>query len=158
MTPALHMTRAQERRFYRDAVRASLETFYGKSKSEAAKLVRDWWARLIATKAFESGIFLHAEPVNTAANIAGARVIAITGENRTQYHRILDESRDLVLPKTMPLPSPARLKKLEAARNKQLLHFASSDASGSMRRTAVQNVAQGAEEKKSGRKYQSAYV
>lgn len=156
MTAALKMTRAQEKRFYRDAVQASLETFYGKSKPEAMKLVRDWWTRLLVTKAFESGIFLHSEPINTAANIAGVRVIAITGQNRLRYHRLLDESRDLVLPKTMPLPSPAQLKRFEAEKNKQLLHFASSNTPA-LPRTALQVVAKKAREKKAAHKQQVVY-
>lgn len=124
MIPALHMTRTQERRFYRNAVQASLETFYGKSRPEANKLVRDWWSRLRSTKAFESGIFLHAEPMNTAANIADVSVIAITDDNRAVYHRLLDESRDLVLSKTAS--SAAQLRKTQTDSRKRLIHVASN--------------------------------
>jgi hypothetical protein len=104
MTPARHMTRTQEKRIYRSSVQASLETFYAKSKQDATKLVRDWWNRLSLTQAFDSGIFLHAGPMNTAAGIAGVRAIAITGDNRALYHRILDESCDLVLSKSYSVP------------------------------------------------------
>jgi hypothetical protein len=155
MTPALHMTRTQEKRFYRDAVQASLETFYGKSKPEAAKLVREWWTRLSATKAFESGIFLHSEPLNTAANIAGVPIIPISGQNRAKYHRILDKSQDLVLSKTMPLPSTAQRKKLEGDRHKQLFHLASPVAS--TRVTALQTLAKETKHKTPAGKHQVAY-
>ncbi len=149
------MTRTQEKRFYRDAVQASLETFYGKSKPEAAKLVRDWWTRLSATKAFESGIFLHSEPLNTAANIAGVPIIPISGQNRAKYHRVLDKSQDLVLSKTMPLPSQTHQRKLESDRHKQLFHLASPSAS--TRGTASQALVKKTKDKTSARKHQVAY-
>jgi hypothetical protein len=91
------MTNAQERKFYREAVQASLQEFYGKSEAESKRLVRDWWKRLSATRAFESGLFMHSEPINTAARIANVRVVPITSKNREFYHRILEHSRDLVL-------------------------------------------------------------
>ena len=125
MTPVLHMTKTQEKRSYRIAVQASLETFYGRSKPEAMRLVREWWTRLKGTRAFESGIFLHAEPVVTAASIAGVGAIAITGQNRAVYHRILDESRDLALSKSAPLLSAAQRKRVETEKQKKLLHVAS---------------------------------
>ncbi len=91
------ITSAQERRIYREAVQGSLETFYGKSETEARKLVRNWWGRLKATGAFRSGLFLHAEPINTAAGIADAEAVSLTAKNRSAYHQILGKSRALVL-------------------------------------------------------------
>jgi hypothetical protein len=157
MTPALTMTKTQERRIYRDAVLACLEAFYGKSKPEATRLVRAWWTRLSETKAFESGMFLHAEPLHTAANIAGVRAVAITGQNRAGYHSILDRSRDLVLSKITSLPSPAQLRRWETEKRKQLLHFASPEASESLRITALQTVPKKVREKKSTQEQQIAY-
>jgi nucleoid DNA-binding protein len=97
VTPTTQMTKSQELRFYRNAVRVSLEQFYGKSRPEASRLVRDWWRRLSQSGAFHSELFLHAEPINTAAGIAEVRAIPITAKNRDAYHLILNQSRDLVL-------------------------------------------------------------
>ncbi len=110
MTLATQLTRTQEREFYRNAVLASLEQFYGKSKPEASKLVRDWWKRLAHSGAFASGLYLHSEPMNTAAGIAQAKVVPVTSKNRGAYHRILDESRDLALAHPRP---KATVKELE---------------------------------------------
>jgi hypothetical protein len=97
MTPAIQITRAQELRFYRAAVQASLEQFYEKTRPEASRLVRAWWKRLSESGTLKSDLFLHAEPMNTAAGIADVRVIPVTSKNREAYHRILDQSRDLAL-------------------------------------------------------------
>jgi hypothetical protein len=97
MTFPNRLTDAQERKFYREAVRASLVAFYGKSELDSKRLVRDWWKRLSATSGFRTGLFLHSEPMNTAAGIARVGVVPITSKNRDSYHRILDESRELVL-------------------------------------------------------------
>jgi hypothetical protein len=110
MILANHMTIAQERRFYREAVQASLQEFYGKSESESRKLVRNWWKRLSTTRAFISGIFMHSEPINTAAGIADVQVIALTSKNRQTYHRILDRSRDTVLFQAKTSPAYKDLK------------------------------------------------
>ncbi len=154
MTSALHMTRTQEKRFYRNAVQASLETFYGKSRPEATKLVSDWWSRLRSTRAFESGIFLHAEPMNTAANIADVSVIAITEDNRAVYHRLLDESRDLVLSKTAS--SAAQIRKMQTDSRKRLIHVA-SNGTAPVRGARVPVLAKKTIEKKPAHKQQVAY-
>lgn len=154
MMPALHMTRTQEKRFYRNAVQASLETFYGKSRPEATKLVSDWWSRLRSTKAFESGIFLHSEPLNTAANIADASVIAITEDNRAVYHRLLDESRDLVLSKTPS--SAAQIRKMQTNSRKRLIYVASS-CPDAVRGAKAPVLAKKTIEKKPAHKRQVAY-
>lgn len=96
MTSKRHITKAEERNFYREAVRASLQEFYGKSDAESRKLVSNWWKRLSTTKAFESGLFMHSEPINTAAGIAGVEVVPITSKNRENYHRILGKSWNLL--------------------------------------------------------------
>lgn len=77
---------------YRAAVQACLQSFYGKTAAQAESLARDWWERLSRTSAFESGIFLHAEPINTAGRIAGKEIVEITGENEAAYDRLLKES------------------------------------------------------------------
>jgi hypothetical protein len=126
MTPAIQITRAQELRFYRTAVQASLEQFYEKTRPEAARLVRAWWKRLSESGTLKSDLFLHDEPMNTAAGIADVRVIAITSKNREAYHRILNQSRDLVLTHAKPKAKPKQLepKTTTSEPQKQLVHVA----------------------------------
>jgi hypothetical protein len=149
------MTRTQEKRAYRVAVQASLETFYGKSKPEATKLVRAWWSRLGLTRAFKSGVFLCTEAMNTAGHIAQVDVIAITAKNRDEYHRLLDESRDLVLAKTTY--SAAQVQKLQTDEGRPFLHLSSSSGSSSARGTALRVLAKQTKEKKTAQKQQVAY-
>jgi hypothetical protein len=131
MTPTIRMTRTQERRAYRNAVQASLEHFYGKSRSEASRLVRDWWSRLSRSGSLDSGLFLHPEAINTAAGIAEVRAIPITSKNREAYHRILDQSCDLVLAQSKSKAAvELEPKRKDAERQKQLIHFAASSTSG----------------------------
>jgi hypothetical protein len=96
------MTIAQERKFYREAVRACLQEFYGIPENRSKTLTGSWWKRLSATQAFASGIFMHSEPMNTAAGIAGLQVIPLTSNNRQKYHRLLDRSRAAVLSPAKP--------------------------------------------------------
>jgi hypothetical protein len=152
MTPELHMTRTQEKRFYRNAVQACIEAFYGRSRPEAKQLVRDWWTRLSSTQSFETGMFLHSEPMNTAANIAGVPVLAITGKNRTAYHRILEESLDLVRSGTAP--SPAQVVKVRVAQQKQLLRIASSS---STRGAALRNLSKREKKHEAAQQQQVVY-
>jgi hypothetical protein len=157
MTPRAQMTNAQERRFYREVVQASLEKFYGKSQLEAKKLVRDWWRRLSESGVSDSGLFLHAEPINTAAGIAEARVVQITEDNRAAYHRILNHSRDLVL-----VTSSAKGKTrsfhvaLEKMPEERLVHLATSGASSLVRSVASKALARKATNKKAAAKQQVA--
>lgn len=119
MTP----TRAQERRFYRYAVQACLEQFYEKSKPEATRLVRAWWKRLSEYGVLNSDLFLHAEAMNSAGEIAEMSVIPITSRNREAYHRLLEESRDRVLAQAKPQAAHKvrEPKKQDAERQKQLV-------------------------------------
>jgi len=69
-----------------------LEAFYAKSPTQAESLVDDGWARLSATSAFQSGIFLHSEPINTAGRIAGKEIIEINANNEDAYEQLLKAS------------------------------------------------------------------
>lgn len=122
MTPTTQTTKSQERTIYRKAVQASLETFYGKSKPEAKRLVKGWWNRLSESDAFDSELFLHSEPINTAAGIADVRAVPITSANRQTYHRILNRSRDKVL-----APQP-ETKRTNAEPEKRLVYVAARKA------------------------------
>ena len=135
MTPITQMTRAQEQRFYRHAVQASLEQFYRIAKPEASRLVRNWWKRLSESGALNSELFLHSEPINTAAGIAEMSVIPITSRNRETYHRILDQSRDLVLAQAKPKPTHQEHEpqKRAAQQLEPLVHFATSSTSNVVR-------------------------
>jgi hypothetical protein len=124
MTPAIQITRAQELRFYRAAVQASLEQFYEKTRPEANRLVRAWWKRLSESGTLKSDLFLHDEPMNTAAGIADVRVIPITSKNRETYHRILDQSRDLALAQARAKRKEREPQTKSPEGQKQLVHVA----------------------------------
>jgi cytochrome P450 len=64
----------QERLVYKRAVRMTLETFFEKSKEESSQLVDSWWKRLGTGELFLSGLFMHDEPLNVAADLAGVKV------------------------------------------------------------------------------------
>ena len=137
MTPTVQMTIAQERKFYREAVQASLQSFYGKSPIDAKRLVRDWWKRLVESGVSDSGLFLHSEPINMAAGIAEAQVMQITKSNRETYHRLLNRSRDLVLATSS---AKGRTRKLQGSVDKvpkeRLVHFAAASTSSIVRNVA----------------------
>ena len=154
MNPATQMTKAQEHRFYRHAVQASLEHFYGKSELEARQLVKGWWGRLSEGGSLDSGLFLHAEPINTAAGVAEARAIPITAEIREAYHRILDQSRERAIAqaKTKTMTRGRQPKKDDSAFGSQLVHISSSGKSGAARRVALNALAKKAKDEKAARK------
>jgi hypothetical protein len=109
------MTKPQKRRAYREAVQASLIEFYQTPETESKRLVTAWWKRLSDTSGFKSGLFMHAEPINAAADLIDVEVIPITSEIRERYRRILRDSRSRVLrgrpghetAKTVDLQRPA---------------------------------------------------
>lgn len=97
MALTVRMTKPQKRRAYREAVQASLIEFYQTPETESKRLVSTWWKRLSDTSAFKSGLFMHSEPINTAADLIDAEVIPITSEIRERYRRILSDSLNRVL-------------------------------------------------------------
>jgi hypothetical protein len=92
MNRHIRTSESREKTAYKAAVRACLEAFYAKSPTQAESLVDDWWARLSATSAFQSGIFLHSEPINTAGRIAGKEIIEINANNEDAYEQLLKAS------------------------------------------------------------------
>jgi hypothetical protein len=154
MTPERHMTRSQEHRSYRYAVQASLETFYGKSKPEAVRLVNDWWKRLKEVSATDSDLFLHAEPIDTAAGLADKAVVTITAKNQATYHRVLDDSRDAA---STPTHKGLKHPKTEAERRKQLVHVIATSNSSAVRGLAAKALAKKAKDKKVAEKQQVVF-
>lgn len=86
------MSQTQKRMAYRAAVQASLEKFYLQRSPVSHKLVDEWWQRISKTSAFASGLFMHPEPINTAARIAGKDVIEIDASNEATYNQLLHKS------------------------------------------------------------------
>lgn len=82
---------AQERLAYRLAVRACLEVYYGQSVAESHANAEAWWERLSKSSAFKSGFFMHAEPINTAGEIADQPIVALNERNGEAYEKLLEE-------------------------------------------------------------------
>jgi len=99
-------TTSQKKQAYRNAVEQALIEFYGKSAAVAERLVTGWWNRISSTSAFKTGLFMHPEAINTAADLAEEEVIRISPENEDAYHRLLADARDRALGSTEPAKSP----------------------------------------------------
>jgi hypothetical protein len=97
MTLTAGMTKSQKRRAYREAVRLSLMRSYGASEQASRELVKAWWRRISETSAFKSGLFMHSQPMNTAAGLVQKEVVPITSDVGQAYFEVLDWSRHLVL-------------------------------------------------------------
>jgi hypothetical protein len=97
MTLPIRLNKTQKRRFYREAVQETLTKLYGKPESVSKQLVSDWWRRISDTEEFKSDLFMHSEPLHTAADIARTQTIRITPENEEVYQNILQTCRNRVL-------------------------------------------------------------
>jgi hypothetical protein len=86
------LTLQQERLAYRRAVRLSLSAFFHKTPSEAQALVRSWWQRMGNGAAFKTGLFMHDEPLKTAAALANACEIPAMTAIEARYLEIIRES------------------------------------------------------------------
>jgi len=86
------MTLSQERAAYRRTVELVLTDFLQTDPKVAAGLVKDWWQRLSQTSAYKSGIFLHAEPLNTAADLAGVRPVRLESRERERYLELVEKA------------------------------------------------------------------
>ena len=73
MTFSARLTESQKKRAYREAGQASLIEFYGVAEPTSRNLVKAWWKRISDTSAFKSGLFMHAEPINTSFGLSGIR-------------------------------------------------------------------------------------
>ena len=86
------LTANQERLAYRRAVQRSLEVFFEKTPEDAANLVERWWMRMIGTASYTTGLFMHDEPLNTAADLAGSRRAPAIREVSQRYSQIIAEA------------------------------------------------------------------
>jgi hypothetical protein len=94
------LTKAQKRKFYREAVRETLVAIYGRSESDSRSLVAAWWKRATESGALQSEIFFHAEPLHVAADISHSRSIEITAQNEKAYENVLSRAREWAFAKT----------------------------------------------------------
>ncbi len=92
------LTLKQERLAYRRAVQAILVVIFEKGPSEAALLVDSWWKRMETSEAFRTGLFMHHEPMNTAASLAKAAKAPSIQELGDLYVKIIENS----MPKRRP--------------------------------------------------------
>jgi len=86
------LTLREERLAYRRAVRATLVAFFDKNASEATFLVDSWWKRMADGAAFRTGLFMHYEPVNTAAALANAPRTPAVRDLGERYAKIIEAS------------------------------------------------------------------
>lgn len=86
------LTLQQERTAYRRAVLSSLQVFFDKSPKEALALVDGWWERMGKGEVFSTGLFMHDEPINTAADLAGCKTVPAIRDIRETYSRIIAEA------------------------------------------------------------------
>jgi hypothetical protein len=80
--------------------------FYQTPEPDSKKLVKGWWKRLSSTDSFKTGLFMHNEPMNTAADLAQKDVVPITDEVRNAYQAVLFESHYLVTRKPLQVKNP----------------------------------------------------
>ena len=69
MTRKARITKEQARLFYRVAVESVMVEMYQAPAGVAKDLVANWWEFLVTTSAYTTGLFMHAEPVHTAADL-----------------------------------------------------------------------------------------
>jgi len=84
---------------YKLAVSSTLSHVFELAPARAQDITEDWWNRLSKTSAMKSGIFLHSEPIKTAALLLGRERPALEGEARTSYRAILRESLEMAVKK-----------------------------------------------------------
>jgi hypothetical protein len=101
------LTLHQERLAYRRAVQRSLEVFFEKSASEAAQIVDAWWVRMECDSIFKTGFFMHYEPINTAADLAGWKHAPAMQDIAETYSKVIAEA--------MPKPRKSRKKAVREA-------------------------------------------
>ena len=103
MTQPAKLNVSQQRRFYKTAVERTLVEFYSQPEEQARQTVESWWRRLTPTRAYKTLVFMHDEPMNTAAALVQKDVIAITTNVAPNYFRLLDLARAAVAsPKLRP--------------------------------------------------------
>jgi hypothetical protein len=86
------MTRIEHREAYRIAVEICLTRFFDQSPMRAAQLTQAWWERLASSADFASNLFLHEEPMHTAADLMHTIKAPSIARNREAYETILRDS------------------------------------------------------------------
>jgi hypothetical protein len=79
---------------YQKAVRAILIEIFRVDTAVAEEMVSVWWVSLSKTSAVKSGIFLHADPIQTASELCGSEERDLTEDEQIIYRRILRSSMD----------------------------------------------------------------
>jgi hypothetical protein len=99
-------TMQQERLAYRRAVSLCLERFFDKSPLEAREIVVAWWQRMGKGEVFTSGLFMHDEPINTAADLAGGLRAPAIRDISERYSAVIAEA----------MPKARKTRKLDSSR------------------------------------------
>jgi hypothetical protein len=86
------MTMHQERLAYRRAVTLCLERFFEKSPLDSQEIVQAWWQRMGKGEVYTSGLFMHDEPINTAADLAGGLRTPAIRDVAEQYSAVIAEA------------------------------------------------------------------
>jgi hypothetical protein len=105
--PKHKMTIHQERLAYARAVTLCLERFFDKSAAESHEIVTAWWDRMGTGEVFRSGIFMHDEPINTAADLAGGLPAPAIREISARYLAVIAEAMPKPRKKSNPTPKRA---------------------------------------------------
>ena len=86
------LTLRQERIAYRRAVKKTLSVFFHKTPQEAAALVSAWWDAMGHGDVYKTAIFMHDEPANTAADLAGVESVPSIRDLGEPYKQIIRDS------------------------------------------------------------------
>jgi len=108
------MTMQQERLAYRRAVILCLERFFDKTPADSQEIVSAWWDRMGKDDVFRSGFFMHDEPINTAADLAGARQAPAIRDIADRYSAVIADS----------MPKSRKPHKLEVKRPRHMAQAA----------------------------------
>jgi hypothetical protein len=87
---------------YLRAVRLSLELLFQIDPGKSEDIALTWWSRLAQTPAIKSGIYLHVEPLQTAADLLGVKRPVMNDADRQRYSKILSDSLRLAKTPTKP--------------------------------------------------------
>ncbi len=77
---------------YKYTVRTCLMRFYAKTETEAEELVQVWWDRMRSLDDGYEDLFLHAEAITTAADLAKSADVPVTSESQAIYDAILEDA------------------------------------------------------------------
>jgi hypothetical protein len=93
MSSIKKLTIEQHKAAYRYRVERCVVQFFNVDEERATNLVSEWWARLAKhRRLFRSGLFMHDEPINTAAALLQVKSRRMTKADDLVYEKIVDES------------------------------------------------------------------